>query len=380
MTGARGMDILAVFNAKGGVGKTTTAVNLATCFAAMGRKVLLIDLDAQGNATTNLGMSELPSHGTFDIITGNAALEEVRLSTFMEGLTLVGATNNLAAVDIELAKTDRRHDSILQVVSAHKDTIDIVVMDCPPSFGVMTINALVSARAVLVPSPPTPFAHDGLLRTWTIISRIRATMNHDLRVIGVLPNFLHGGESKEVAEAVTTACDASILSAMKAEFGDLVHPEGIPLNTELFISAAAKGVPACVLAPDSAPSRAYLDVAGRILPMEDADETNETVGKQGGFRRFEQHNRPDAKVMDAAVLKLAQWHIKADGLGLLSRNINIPGTDENALSMIRPKAGVADDESPKIRYYTLAAAFLGIALSAGIIGFLAGWFFIDKLP
>src|SRR3989338_2948272 len=119
------MDILAVFNAKGGVGKTTTAVNLAACFAAMGQKVLLIDLDAQGNATTGLGMSELPPRGTFDIITGNATLEEVRLSTFMEGLTLIGATNNLAAVDIELSKADRRHDLIRQVVSAHKYTIYI---------------------------------------------------------------------------------------------------------------------------------------------------------------------------------------------------------------------------------------------------------------
>ncbi|OHC76530.1 MAG: hypothetical protein A3G18_13235 [Rhodospirillales bacterium RIFCSPLOWO2_12_FULL_58_28] len=374
------MDILAVFNAKGGVGKTTTAVNLAACFAAMGQKVLLIDLDAQGNATTGLGMSELPPRGTFDIITGNATLEEVRLSTFMEGLTLIGATNNLAAVDIELSKADRRHDLIRQVVSAHKDTIDIVVMDCPPSFGVMTINALVSAHAVLVPSPPTPFAHDGLLRTWTIISRMRTTMNHSLRVIGVLPNFLHGGESKEDADAVTTACDADILSAMKAEFGDLVHPEGIPLNTELFTSAASKGVPACVLAPDSAPGRAYLDVAGRIIPAEGSAGTDEHAKERSRFRCFGQNGRPDALVINAAAEKLARWHIKADALGLLSRNINIPGVDENALGMIRPKAIADDGASQKVRYYTLALAFIGVTLLAGVIGFLAGWFFVDKLP
>ncbi len=362
------MEILAVFNAKGGVGKTTTAVNLAVCFAAMGRKVMLFDLDAQGNATTSLGQAVLPSIGTFDVVTGAATLKEARLPTFIDDLSLVGATTSLAVVDIEKTKKKRDHHVMRKIAMAHKDTIDIVVLDCPPAFGELTVNALVSAHAVVIPSPPTPYAHDGLIRTWTVLSRIRTTLNHSLRVIGVLPTFLHGEEVNEPAGDVVSACDSSVLSAMNAEYGDLVHPDGIPLNSELFIAAAAKGIPACVLEPNTAASLAYVEVAARILPREKKGKT-----KHAGFRWFKEDEPADSETMKTAVKKLNEFRKKADGQGLLSTNINIPDVDKDALDMVSQLNAIDEDIDSKIRPFTLGLAFLGVTLLAGVVGFLIAW-------
>lgn len=361
------MNILAVFNAKGGVGKTTTAVNIAVCFAAMGRKVMLFDLDAQGNATTSLGQDELPSIGVFDVITGAATLEEARISTFIDNLTLVGATSNLAVVDINKTGKDRDHSILRKIVMDHKETIDIVVMDCPPAFGELTVNALVSAHAALIPSPPTPFAHDGLIRTWTVIGRIRTTLNQNLRVIGILPTFLHGKEAIEPAGKVVNACDAGILYAMKAEYGDLVHPVGIPLNSELFTSAAAKGIPACVLDPNAASSLAYVDIAVRILPRQDDEKKIST------FRWFKEGESPDGSAMEIAVRKLNFLHDKAAELGLLTKNSNIPDVNKEAFHLASRINRIKEDESPAIRQYTLGLAFFGVTLLAGIVGFLIAW-------
>ena len=158
------MEILAIFNAKGGVGKTTSAVNLAACFAAMDQRVVLFDLDAQGNATSSLGLKNAPDIGTYDVITGKAKITDALRPTFMDGLSLVGATRNLATIDVDMALGDTTSGILSRVVQPIADDFDLLILDCSPTFGSMTMNALVSANAVLVPSP-TLSPHPALRRT-----------------------------------------------------------------------------------------------------------------------------------------------------------------------------------------------------------------------
>lgn len=378
------MENLAIFNAKGGVGKTTTAVNLAACFAAMGHRVLVFDLDAQGNATTVLGKSTLPVLGTYDVISGKASIQEAAQSTFMDGLRLVGATRNLAAIDLDFILGDRKKDVIRRIVSPLKDEIDIIVMDCPPAFGSMTINALVSADAVLIPSQPNPFAHDGLLRTWTILSRIRSELNHNLSTLGIVPTFVQDSDRDSPSSDLEQISNDSIISAMRAEFGDLVHPRGIPLDTELFTAASAKGIPACVLSPDSPSSLSYLDLAASLIhtgrarkPSDAAAHTQERKDGTDCFllKRIERGAPLDPRLRIRALPQLKKWHEIADKKGMLAENINVPPVSESAIrdASISIADEVRGSGETGGRRVTLALAFIGAVLLASVIAFLIGW-------
>jgi len=378
MTATGKMEILAIFNAKGGVGKTTSAVNLAACFAAMGRRTVVFDLDAQGNATTSLGVSKTPATGTYDVIVGKAAIKDTLTPTFMDGLFLVGATKNLATVDVDLALGEHKSGVIRQVIEPIADDFDILIMDCAPTFGSMTINALVSADAILIPTQPSPFAHDGLLRTWTILSRIRTELHPGLKTLGILPTFCNPNE----VFGADGIHENEIMAAMKAEFGNQLHDIGIPMDTQTFTTAAAIGLPACVYAPESDAAGAYLDIAHRILgetPVTDA--APEIAGRIGEipsrFHRFDDPPPANGNDKDRTRARLKAWQQIADEKGMLDARVNVPPVDGDALqqaSYIPPDPGVDASAST---WLSLSRAFIliGGALLLGTLAFLAGWVF-----
>ncbi|WP_170410846.1 ParA family protein [Ruegeria atlantica] len=183
-----GPRIIAVANQKGGVGKTTTAINLAAGLAEAGCKVLVVDLDPQGNASTGLGVEDR-DWTTYDLILDDAPLEAVVQETEIEGLFVVPATVDLSSADIELISNEKRsyllHDALRQTAIDQFD-LDFVLIDCPPSLNLLTVNAMVAAHSVLVPLQSEFFALEGLSQLMLTIREVRQTANPDLRIEGVV--------------------------------------------------------------------------------------------------------------------------------------------------------------------------------------------------
>ncbi len=247
--------MVAVFNHKGGVAKTTTACNVAVCLAAGGRRTLLVDLDAQGNATASFGHLPLPNVGTLDVIAGRASLAETALATPFPGLTLLPATTALRMAELELGGDEqamrRLHDQLAGDGPAAD--IDMVVIDCPPSFGMVTLNALLASSAVLIPTRPDPFAHEGLANTWYEIKRLCQEANADLAVAGILLTM---------TEPSGAVADGAL--SIRAEFGDQVY--ACEIATDPAVGEAAQlPLPVTVLDPDGLAGRAYVEASAELL-------------------------------------------------------------------------------------------------------------------
>lgn len=376
------MEILAVFNAKGGVAKTTTAVNLATCFAALGQRVLIFDLDSQGNATSCFGISTAPEIGTYDVITGRVAVRDAIHDTFIKDIKLIAATKTLAAIDLDFLLGDHKKEIIRSVVQPIKNDVDIIVLDCPPAFGSMTVNALVSADAVLIPSQPTPFSHEGLLRTWTILCRLRSELNRNLAIIGILPTFIPENLADEEASGDDTerANYASILSVMNAEFGDIVCTEGVPLDLPLFTAATSKGVPACVLSPEAPSSVCYLKLAARILRIGVSGEAGD-AGKETKYSSekgkllhwIDQNYILDHNKIKQALGRIYKWRDIAKADGILAENSNVPPVNENAVAAAEYMSSIDASEYPSPGRILNVLGLVGVVLLSVVIAFLLGW-------
>lgn len=245
--------VVAVFNHKGGVAKTTTASNLAVCLAAHGWRVVLVDLDAQGNATGGFGVLPLPPVGIYDVLTGRSSLDEALLETPFPGLKLLPATVALRTAELDLAERgpDRLKAALLSGgLGRHAD---IAVVDCPPALGTITVNALAAAAAVLIPARPDPFTHEGLVNTWYEVKRIRESANSSLTVAGILLTM--------------TGSDASaddVARAMRGEFGEQVYPVEIATDPRV-AEAAALSLPVAVLDPDGLAGRAYAEATFELV-------------------------------------------------------------------------------------------------------------------
>ena len=272
--------MVAVFNQKGGVAKTTTACNLAVCLTAFGYRVLLVDLDTQGNATSSFGFSPLPASGAFEVITGRAKIAEVALDTAYEGLWLLPATMSLRDNDHLLAHAGRRR-GVLETRLAETG-VEVVIVDCPPALAAATATALASASAVLMPVRPDPFAHEGLVNTWYEIKRIRESVNMQLGVAGILLT-MSGSE----------ATGDDVAQVIRAEFGEQVY--AVEIATDAKVAEAAQlSLPVAVLDPDGLAGRAYVDAAQELL------------------NRLERQNRPGTHLRpalgrDEALNRLREW-------------------------------------------------------------------------
>jgi chromosome partitioning protein len=263
---SRALRTLAIANQKGGVGKTTTAINLGTALAAVGEQVLIIDLDPQGNASTGVGVPPEARHATtFDVLTGKVGVSKAMMATAVPGLSIVPANSDLVGLETDLMSEQNRpfrlRDAVAAFASEQKVRADMsfsyVLIDCPPSLNLLTINALVAADAVLVPLQCEFFALEGLSQLLQTIEQIRSTLNPRLSIQGVVMTMFD--RRNNLSEQV--------IQDVRQEMGALVYDTVIPRNVRL-AEAPSYGKPALLYDLKSAGSQAYLRLATEVIRRE----------------------------------------------------------------------------------------------------------------
>jgi len=255
-----GPRILAIANQKGGVGKTTTAINLATALAAAGEQVLLIDLDPQGNASTGLGVDRSKrGRGTYAAITGHQSIAATSMMTNIPNLSLVPADAELAGAEVELASSDMREYKLQRALGSDADHHSFVLIDCPPSLGLLTINGLVAADAVLVPLQCEFFALEGISQFVQTIERVQRHLNPKLILQGIVLTMFD--RRNNLSELV--AAD------VRSFFGERVYETVIPRNVRVS-EAPSHGKPVMLYDFRSPGAQAYLRLAAEVLRRERA--------------------------------------------------------------------------------------------------------------
>jgi chromosome partitioning protein len=250
--------IIAIANQKGGVGKTTTAVNLATSLAAVGKKVLLIDLDPQGNASTGLGIDRKNrAVSTYDLLFGGMTAANAAVKTRVPGLWVVPASVHLAGADIELVTAESREFRLREALRGGAGDYEYILIDCPPSLSLITLNALIAADAVLVPLQCEFYALEGLSQLVRTIDRVKAHFNPALEIQGVVLTMYdkRNNLSEQVAADV------------RAFFGPKVYTTIIPRNVRIS-EAPSHGLPAIVYDMRCPGSQAYIQLAKEMLKRE----------------------------------------------------------------------------------------------------------------
>jgi chromosome partitioning protein len=254
---------LVIANQKGGVGKTTTAINLGTALAAVGERVLILDLDPQGNASTGLGVARSERKlSTYDVLTGSALMSDAVVPTKIPGLSLVPSTIDLSGAEPELMGQPRRNFRLrdaLDAFAAGDPDISYVLVDCPPALTLLTINAMVAADAAVVPLVCEFFPLEGLSQLVNTIELVRSSLNPNLELQGVVLTMF------DKRNALTEQVEADV----RAHFGDKVYQTVIPRNVRLS-EAPSYGLPALIYDLKCAGSQAYIKLAAELIQRERA--------------------------------------------------------------------------------------------------------------
>lgn len=246
--------VVAVLNQKGGVGKTTTAVNLAAYLGKAGQKVLLIDLDPQGNATSGLGVNKLALEGTtYQALVDGASFESVAMQTEIPNVTLIPTNADLAGVEIQLAPVPNRETKLRDFLHSSSYIYDIVLIDCPPSLGLLTVNALTAATDVLIPVQTEYYAMEGLSQLIQVIQRVQQGLNPTLQILGVVMTMYDS----------RTTLSEQVKAEVVRVFGDLVFDTVIPRNVRL-AEAPSHGKPIAQYDKWSKGARAYKSLAKEV--------------------------------------------------------------------------------------------------------------------
>ena len=250
---------IAIFNQKGGVGKTTTNINLAACLALKGKKVVILDIDPQGNTTSCVGIAKKGlEKTTYEILVDDQMNpEEAIINTSVKNLYIIPASVQLAGAEIELVKLEGREKRLKKAIDAIKDKYDYIFIDCPPSLGLLTINSLTAVDSVLIPIQCEFYALEGVSQLMSTIELVKKSLNPELKIQGVILSMFDG----------RTNLSIQVVEEVKKYFREKVYTTVIPRNVRL-AEAPSYGMPITEYDPRSTGAQAYMDFAEEFLELE----------------------------------------------------------------------------------------------------------------
>jgi chromosome partitioning protein len=257
--------IIAIANQKGGVGKTTSAVSISSQLSLLGFRVLVLDFDPQASATSGLGIQKLPEGGDlYDAFFGRIPFKEIVIPTQIPNLSIIPGSHDLVSLELEIGRTPGRELILKSALSDVSSEFDVIIIDCPPSSGLLTLNALGSAQHVLVPLQAEYYSLEGLSGLLNTISFVQQTFNPGLSILGV---FLTMYDAR-------TNLSVQVYKEAANHFGDKLFRAKIPRNIKLSESPS-HGLPICLYDPSSSGAKSYLGLAGELIERLQLNKTNE---------------------------------------------------------------------------------------------------------
>lgn len=250
--------IISICNQKGGVGKTTTAVSLASCLAAAEKKVLLLDIDPQGNATTGFGLDKRSITGSiYDALIGRSTVSELACATEINSLQIVPSNNELAGAEIELVGIVSRETRLKMALKGEREKYDYIVIDCPPSLGLLTLNAMTAADSLIIPVQCEYYAMEGIADLYQTVKLVKAHLNPGLKVRGIVLTMYDGRNN----------LSRQVVTEVRQYFGEDVFQVVIPRNVKLS-EAPSYGKPIILYDVSSRGAQSYFALAAEVIAME----------------------------------------------------------------------------------------------------------------